>query len=185
VSELWIEQLHAWHEFYLLIGTAAATLTALMFVVISLGTRVVARDTGVQAVRTFVTPTVVFFTTALLLSAIMLMPSPPTVVLGGVLAVGGVAGIAYLVVIGVQEQWRRSSLGREDWAWYYALPLGANLLLLVAALGVEVENSVGLYAAAVVGMLFVVVGIRNAWDLALYLAHENETGAAAQQRDDA
>ena len=31
------ELLHAWHEFYLLIGTAAGTLIGLMFVAVSVG----------------------------------------------------------------------------------------------------------------------------------------------------
>ena len=33
-----MEGLHAWHEFYLLLGTAGATLLALLFVAVSLGT---------------------------------------------------------------------------------------------------------------------------------------------------
>ena len=33
-----MEALHAWHEFYLLLGTAGATLLALLFVAVSLGT---------------------------------------------------------------------------------------------------------------------------------------------------
>ena len=32
-----MEALHAWHEFYLLVGTAAATVLALLFVAVSLG----------------------------------------------------------------------------------------------------------------------------------------------------
>ena len=32
-----MEVLHEWHEFYLLVGTAAATVLALLFVAVSLG----------------------------------------------------------------------------------------------------------------------------------------------------
>jgi len=32
-----MESLHEWHEFYILLGTAAATLLALLFVAVSLG----------------------------------------------------------------------------------------------------------------------------------------------------
>jgi CBS domain containing-hemolysin-like protein len=60
----WLQQLEAWRNFYMLLGTAAATLTGLMFVVVSLGPQQIGARTA-TGVRAFVTPTVVYFTTVL------------------------------------------------------------------------------------------------------------------------
>jgi hypothetical protein len=49
--ESWTEQLHAWGEFYVIVGTAAAALTGLMFVVVSLGPQIIAAETATPASR--------------------------------------------------------------------------------------------------------------------------------------
>ena len=62
-----MEALHAWHEFYLLLGTAGATLLALLFVAVSLGTGFLnAKDQS--GTRTFMSPVVIHFTIACSLS---------------------------------------------------------------------------------------------------------------------
>ncbi len=66
--------LSAWHDFYVIVGAAAAGLTGLMFVVVSIALGVTATR-GAPGVRSFVTPTVVFFATDLLIAAIMSIPS--------------------------------------------------------------------------------------------------------------
>ena len=37
MSDAFVQHLDAWHEFYLVVGGAAAALTGLMFVVVSIG----------------------------------------------------------------------------------------------------------------------------------------------------
>ena len=64
MSEAWVHQLETWHEFYLLIGTAGVALTGLLFVVVALGPRVVAKH-QTTGVRAFISPNAVFFTTTL------------------------------------------------------------------------------------------------------------------------
>jgi hypothetical protein len=89
----WLQQIREWHEFYLLVGTSVAALTGLMFVVVSIGPEVITgRPTA--GVRAFVTPTVVYFTTVLVVSAVMIMPHVDPLVLGVLLLLGSVAGMA-------------------------------------------------------------------------------------------
>src|SRR5437660_8306650 len=57
--------LPTWQNFYVIIGTAAATLTGLMFVVITLTARVRDRASN-EVIGAFTSPTVVHFCTALL-----------------------------------------------------------------------------------------------------------------------
>src|SRR5438876_5281029 len=87
--------IEGWHEFYLLVGTSAAALTGLMFVVISISPETIA-ERPKSGLRAFVTPTMVFFTTALAISAFMLVPHIAPAALALLLALTGVGGLAYL-----------------------------------------------------------------------------------------
>jgi hypothetical protein len=69
MNGVWSQQLQSWNNFYVIVGSAAARLTRLMFVVVSLSTRVGERRAG--GVRAFVTPTVVYFATVLAVGALM------------------------------------------------------------------------------------------------------------------
>ena len=72
MSEAMLLPLATWQSFYILIGTAAATLTGLMFVVATLiaGVRV-SRSTPSDAFTTFSTPTVFHFGIALLVRSLI------------------------------------------------------------------------------------------------------------------
>jgi hypothetical protein len=58
--------MEAWHEFYLLIGTAG-DLTGLLFVVVSFGARTVATRASI-GVRAFVSPNAVCFSATLVVA---------------------------------------------------------------------------------------------------------------------
>jgi len=68
------DALKGWHDFYLLVGTAGATLLALLFVAASLGAGFLTQERQ-GGTRTFMSPVVVHFTTVFFLSAIALVPS--------------------------------------------------------------------------------------------------------------
>jgi hypothetical protein len=170
----WAHQLEAWHEWYLLIGTAAATLTGLMFVVVTLGPQVAAQNTEAQsATRAFVTPTVTFFTTPLLLSALMLVPGLTAPMLGAALAIVGVCGFCYPIAVGAHRQWRVSDLDASDWVWYAALPFVGYGFIIAASIVILLRAPPGLPIAAGAIVLLLVVGIHNAWDLVLYFAQKS------------
>ena len=63
--------LHEWESFYVIIGTSAAALTGLMFVVIAVVADAGPRATTPLGIGTFVTPTIVHLCAALLISAIL------------------------------------------------------------------------------------------------------------------
>lgn len=172
MADPWLQQVHDWQAFYSITGTAAATLMGLMFVVVSLGTTSMRSERSESAVRAFVTPTVVYFTTVLVLAAIMSAPLLTPLRLSVLLALSGLGGAVYIGAIGVRAQWRTSQLAQEDWYWYFGLPVLGYLLLVGAAAGVELSSVFGLLAAAVAELLFIVIGIRNAWDLAIWLAQQ-------------
>src|ERR1700733_14225562 len=67
------EALKEWHDFYMLVGTAGATLLALLFVAVSCGTGFLTRERQ-SATSTFMSPVVLHFTSVFFLSAIALCP---------------------------------------------------------------------------------------------------------------
>src|SRR3989454_2862780 len=83
----------AWESFYVIIGSSAAALTGLQFVVVVLGAE--ARSLGPE-VGAFGTPTVVHFCAVLLMSAILSVPWRAVSHAGLSLAAVGVAGIVYI-----------------------------------------------------------------------------------------
>jgi len=68
--------LKEWHEFYLLVGTAAAALIALLFVAASIGAGVMAPERA-SATRIYMSPVIFHFTSILFISLAVLVPSYP------------------------------------------------------------------------------------------------------------
>ena len=104
--------LTGWSNFYLITGTAAAALTGLQFVVQTLlasnALRPVANGDTAGGIAAFGTPTVVHFSLALLISAMLCAPWRDD---GGMRAALGVLGAGALVYSAVvlrraRRQWR-------------------------------------------------------------------------------
>lgn len=167
--------LAAWESFYVIVGSSAAALTGLQFVVIALLAEARRRSTT-KEIDAFGTPTIVHFSAVLLVSAIISAPwrglSSPGLALG----ICGAAGVSYGVVI-IRRARRQSGyeLVMEDWVWHTALPLLAYAAVFAAAivLGRHTHASLFVVAAAVLLLLF--IGIHNAWDTATYIGIDRGT----------
>lgn len=165
-----LQSLHAWQDYYTLLGEVSATLTGLMFVAASLGTRLIDGSSGPK-VQTFMTPTVVYFSLVLLLSALMNVPVQTRLSLTAQFAAGGLFGCGYSLshLPRLRRFQHEGSVDRLAWVWTVALPLVAALWLLGAAADFSRSLAGGLNAAAVGVLLLVVVGLRNAWSVTLRL----------------
>jgi len=167
------ELIAPWHDFFILIGTAAATLIGAMFVVVSIGIGILSRDRSI-AIRVFLSTTVVHLSTVffgcVLAMVPVLTPRSQAIIAG----VAGVAGIGYsLHVIWGFSQHRGTVL--SDWFWYAAFPLVAYAVLVMAAgLGLD-DTAEGLDLFAAVLTVLLVAGMRNAWDMLVYLVTRERT----------
>src|SRR6516162_9947360 len=83
-----------WHEFYALLGTAAAALLALLFVAASIGAGILQRERG-GPTRTYMSPVAFHYTAVLFVSALTLVPSLTPQSLGAVLACTAAASLVY------------------------------------------------------------------------------------------
>ena len=167
------EELKEWHDFYVLVGTAGATLLGLLFVAVSLGAGYLAEDHR-SATRTFMSPVVVHFTSVFFLSAIALFPSHQAkffaALIGATALIGGV--ISTYITIQVVRTDMTNYI--EDYLAYGLLPGLGYLALLTAAVSIYLEKDFGLTALAGALLLLAVVNIRNAWDLMLTMVRRHQ-----------
>lgn len=168
------QSLHEWQNFYLLVGTASATLTGLLFVAVSLGTHMV---TGREdSVRTFVTPTLVHFIAVVVTATVLLIPTHTVWSLSGMLLVIGVTSVTYAIQIILQmaRGLNRDSVDPAHWLWHAALPLISYALVAGASIWLLAGSLAALDGLAASAVLLMIVGVHNAWDLVLWLAKNRE-----------
>jgi hypothetical protein len=178
----WIHQLEQWREFFLLSGSAGGILTAVLFVVISLDPSVIAADRGI-GVRACVSPNVVHFAVVLVVSNALMAHAIPQDFTGWILCIGAALCLLYLWSIRSEQPWHERGIPVMDRIWYIALPYFAYAAALAAGIGVLREDAWALPLIAAVMLLLLAIGVRNAWDLAVWLpVQETRT---SQPRDPA
>lgn len=172
----------SWESYYVIVGSSAAALTGLQFVVMALVADTHVRSTP-ETIDAFGTPTIVHFCSALLVSAVL---SAPWHTRGGVATILGAAGLFGLGYTAVVARRARRQEGYtpvfEDWLWHAALPFVAYTVLLVSAITLTRFEEDALFTIAGVTLLLLFIGIHNAWDSVTYITmmkKERELGAVA------
>ena len=161
-----------WESFYVIVGSSAAALTGLQFVVIALVAES-RRRSSTREIDAFGTPTVVHFCAVLLVAAVLSAPwralSSAAIVLGA----SGLAGIGYVGI--VVRRARRTTAYKpvlEDWVWHAVLPFIAYAALLSAAATLTRYTTGAMFAIGGAALLLLFIGIHNAWDTVTYIAVE-------------
>src|SRR5258708_4300685 len=170
MQEAGMSFLATWQNFYVIIGSAAATLTGLMFVVITLRVRG-RRSSG--ALGAFATPTVVHFGAALLIAATLTAPWQALWPAALLLGLSGLGGAIYVVIV-LRRARRQTDYQPvlEDWLWHMVFPLVSYTALVVAALLLPGQPAPALFVIAAATVLLLFIGIHNAWDNVTYTAIE-------------
>ncbi|HEY1889433.1 MAG TPA: hypothetical protein VGG63_03460 [Steroidobacteraceae bacterium] len=177
-----------WQSFYVLVGSSAAALTGLTFVVITLSAE--RRDLANSAsqrltgLRVFITPTAVHFAAALWLSAVMSMPGQTTLALEVLLGATGVGGLIYCASV-ISPMLKRS-FGYEpflsDWIWNAVLPVLGYVALAVTGLMLPHHPAACLYAVSGAVLLLLFIGIHNAWDVVVWMTTERHAHRERQRQ---
>jgi hypothetical protein len=184
VSEPLASPLASWESFYVILGSSAAALTGLQFVVIAFITENRERPTS-ETIDAFGTPTIVHFCAALLISAIMSAPWPSMSMVALAAGVSGAAGVVYEIVVALRA--RRQSVYQpvlEDWLWHVILPVLAYSMLLLGGLVLLRDITSALFMIAATTMLLLFIGIHNAWDTVTYIATDQAGAAGATARQE-
>jgi hypothetical protein len=170
--------LRAWHDFYLLVGTASATLVGLMFIAASIGAQVF-REENRAAMEAFISPTVVHFSTTLFVSIFATIPVHEGTPLATLLILIGLAGFAFSVRVWVQLLIRRSfKVDVVDRMFYALIPCVAQLLVPVAGVMLTVHPIWGLDCLAAAALILLFAGIRNAWDMTIWIVIKAPVGGS-------
>jgi hypothetical protein len=159
-----------WHEFYALLGTAAAALVALLFVAVSIGTSVLTPEPESRRnTSTYMSPVVFHYANVLFLSLIALVPTQSWQSFGLVIGLASIGSVIYSIVIAVRVH-RNAISDLPDRLCYGAIPAVCYATGMVVALLLFAKNPAGLDLLAGAALLLLVINIRNAWDLMLSLA---------------
>jgi hypothetical protein len=161
-----------WQNFYVIVGSSAAALTALQFVVIALVAEMRLRNTT-EGVDAFSTPTIVYFSTVLLISAVMCAPWNELWAVAALIAACGAAGVGYALLVARRARRQTAyQMVLEDWLWHISLPLTAHAMLLAAGLALVWYTTGALFTIAAAALLLLFIGIHNAWDAVTYFVTE-------------
>jgi hypothetical protein len=174
-----------WDNFYVIVGSAAAALTGLQFVVMALvsdlhrpGTR-----TDIDA---FGTPTILHFSAVLLVSAVVCAPWPnPT---GRIIALTacGAGGVIYGTIVARRARRAQYRPVTEDWIWHVILPLTAYASLVGASAELlAAGSSVPPFVVGGASLLLLFVGIHNAWDTVTYIVVDSGSAQPAPRDEGA
>lgn len=166
--------LEGWDNFYVILGSAAAGLLGLTFVVIALMSE--ARRATAAGTSGYITPTVVHFGTVLGLSCFLSMPHQNITSL----SIGfGSTAIGLLIYTGViTSNMRRFAKSYvpvlEDWIWHVLLPAIVYCVLLAMAFLVWRQPRQSMYGIASALTLLLFVGIHNSWDVAISITMQRK-----------
>lgn len=160
------ETVTGWHDFYIMVGTAAATLVGLLFVGLSLNIEMFRRE-ETRDLRTLAALTFNSFIYVLAFAILFLIPRQVPLGLGLPLFFLGAAGLANTIL---QYQHTRDSdrvWGRSRLPWRFALPVLSLTGVVVIAVTVLLGYTDGLYWLVPVMIIMLANASRNAWDLLL------------------
>ena len=160
-----------WESFYVIVGAAAGALIGLQFVVITL----IAENPIPRASETsaaFLNPTIVHFSAALLLSALVSAPWHGITIIAGLWGLLGLSGVVYAALI--VRRMRAQHAYRpvlEDWVYHALLPMVAYGTLAVSAFEASSHTRDALFGVAASTLLLLFIGIHVAWDNVSYYVH--------------
>jgi hypothetical protein len=175
LQEAVLSPLAAWQNFYVIVGTAAATLTGLLFIVITLIAQLrVQASSPSSGIAVFSTPNVFHFGAALLVAALLSAPWSALWNACLLLGLAGLVGATYLISVLWLARHRLADYQPvlSDWLWHTVLPLVSYTALVVAAILLPSHPAPALFVIAAATLLLLFIGTHNAWDVVTYTAFE-------------
>jgi hypothetical protein len=170
---------HGWDNFYFLIGSAAAGLIGLLFVVVTL-TAGSERSQASRGASLYLTPTALHFAVVLSISAVAVMPRLAVSTAAAVFGLGALVGFANAIRACIGIRTPRPEMETAHWSdfWLYGgVPATIYLGLGVASVALWAGADWAVPASAALLLVLLLVGIRNAWDLVTWIAPKRKADA--------
>ncbi|HEX4180686.1 MAG TPA: hypothetical protein VHY32_07830 [Caulobacteraceae bacterium] len=158
-----------WQTFYQMTGGAAATLTGLLFIVVSL---MAGRQSGPtqQGVALFTTPTMFHLVSVLVISGLALAPEKDGAAQCLIMIAWAIGGLAYSLTRAAGIRGMTVIPHWTDIWWYGVGPTAVYLALAGATATAWLRAPHGVYLLSLCVTALLVLTIRNAWDLVTWLA---------------
>ena len=159
----------AWQPFYQMTGGAAATLTGLLFLVISL---MAGRElsTTSQGTRFFTTPTMFHLVSVLVISGLALSPGNGIGYQNIIMIAWAAGGLVYTLTRAIGIRGLSTIPHWSDFWWYGFWPAAIYVALAAATATAWLRAPHGVYVLSLCVTALLVLAIRNAWDLVTWLA---------------
>lgn len=161
-----------WQNFYLLVGTAAATLVGLMFVAVTFGSGLVKPETATTA-RSFLDPIVNHLVQTLLVACLVIIPTMGSAVFGILLLF--VSAFRLVALVGIYRHMRlahsrSNDIELSDWVMGIAIPIVCHLLLAASGVAFTLHYVIAFDVLAVVTIVNLMNGVYGAWELMVWMA---------------
>ena len=158
-------QFEQWANFYVITSAAAATLLGLLFVVITLAAEQGRKDTA--NIRIYLTPTVIYFSSVLLMSALLTVPNQTRLSAIICICLQGITGLGYSGFLAIRHGAGRAAYEqRSDLFPYAVIPLGAYVLMVAGGLMLLPWPQIALDLVAASMLTLLGIAIRNSWAIA-------------------
>jgi len=155
-----------WVNFYVITSAAAATLLGLLFVVITLAAERGRKDTS--NIRIYLTPTVIYFSSVLLMSALLTVPNQTPLTAVICICLEGIAGLGYSGSLAIRRGAGSASYEqRSDLFPYVVFPFAAYALMVAGGLLLLRKAPIGLDLLAAGMLVLLGIAIRNSWAIAI------------------
>ena len=170
-----IAELAEWDNFFFMVGSSAAALIGLTFIVLTLLAERPLKGAA-EAGAAFLTPTIVHFGVAVVISALLLAPWQTMGLPAALLGIIALVGIVYVGIIPLRI--RRQKIYNpelEDWLFHVVLPLAAYAVLAWSSIAASSHLSEALFGVGAATLLLLFIGIHNAWDDVAYHVFVRDT----------
>ncbi len=165
-----------WGNFYFLVGSAAAGLTGLTFIAVTFGSRLITQD-KLPYVEAFFSPIADHFIQAFVLCAVALVPIAGPTILGAAIILTTVVRIvqlAHTYRLTKAAAAESKDIELSDWVLGVILPAAVYVLFVVTGVLylLAIPQAPALFAVSILFLL--VVALRRAWEMFLWIATKVE-----------
>jgi hypothetical protein len=174
----------SWETFYLMVGTCAAALVGMMFIVITLTADIRAEEIN-RGVTIYHNPTVFHLGVVVFVSALLLIPEHLLSMVAAGIALSAIVGLVY-VAITIRRLYQRYEFYQAtvwDKLFFGFVPAVTYALM---AVGAALIFALPEFAAESIGattLLLLLIAIRNAWDVATFAVRLSRQLASGEKSE--
>jgi hypothetical protein len=178
----------SWWNFFYLCGSAAATLTGLMFIAVPLGSALIRKE-NLAEVNVFLSPFCFHFLHVFFLCCMTAVPRANPWLTGIAAIVSAALRLTTLPknysVLRALSRKEESDIDRSDWVLLMVLPTTIYLSFIAAGIGFLLGMAWAVPVLAASCLVLLLVSVRGAWDTLVTIAvivRSGQNGAAHEEK---